>query len=280
MNRILFCVNFILTALLLYFAPPAESFGFLFKDKNKIYVNVLRKANEALGGKIGNFSFIDQDGKRFETREFAGKPFIITFIYTSCPDICPGLLLAVMNVIEKGEKKFGSDFRVLTVAFDVTNDTPDVLKPYSESFTSRHDAWKFVTMDSALEMRNFTEQFGFDYKKTDAGFDHLNLTSIVGKDGTIMAHFFGDQYQPESVLKALELVKPLKLDLDDFSLVNRFLLYCSYYDPATGEYKVDYGLIIQFAIQYVLAIGTIIFVTRKNIYSFYKKIFVKSGETT
>ncbi len=278
----MFKINAVLPVLIgfLFFLPlPAESIGFLFKSKKKIYADALVAPNEAVGNKIGNFLLVDQDGKSFEIREFTGKPFIVTFIYTSCPDICPNQLLALGEVVQWAGDRFGRDFRVLTIAFDVENDKPEVLKSYGESFSSNFENWKFVTTENSTDMRNFTRRFGFTYKKTASGYDHLNMLSIIGKDGTIMTQFFGDQYKPEAVWEALQLKTPKKLDLTKFSLVDRFLFFCSYYDPATGEYKLDYILIGQFAIQYLLAFGTILFVTRKQIYSLFHKLFLRTGQT-
>ena len=272
LSKKIVCASLLAVAFILFFLPP-ESEGFFFKDKKKIYVNALRDANNALGQKMGDFSFVDQEGRPFATKDFIGKPFLVTFIYTSCPDICPNLLQAVSQVVEKGGERFGRDFRVLTVAFDVGKDRPEILRDYGKSFTNDFENWKFITSDNVFTMRNFTSLFGFTYKKTRDGYDHINMTTLVGKDGVLMAHFFGDQYKPEAVLEALDLTAPKKLDLDKLSLVDRLLLFCSYYDPGTGEYKVDYVLMGQFAVQYILALGTIIFLMRRQTVYIFKKIF-------
>jgi protein SCO1/2 len=177
-----------------------------------------------------------------------------------------------VDVVRESGDRFGEDFRVLAVAFDIENDKPEVLRSYGESFTPSFENWKFVTMENSAQMKNFLSRFGFTYKKTNLGYDHLNMISVVGKDGTLMAHFFGDQFKPESVLKALDLATPAKLDFDALSLVDKAFFFCSYYDPATGAYKVDYVFLGQFAGQYLLALGTIIFVGRKNLFYFIKKL--------
>jgi protein SCO1/2 len=37
----------------------------------------------------GSFELVDQDGIRVTDKTFSGKPSVIFFGYTSCPDVCP-----------------------------------------------------------------------------------------------------------------------------------------------------------------------------------------------
>src|SRR5690349_12996288 len=36
-----------------------------------------------------NFTLTDQYGKKVSLSQFAGKPVVLTFLYTNCPDVCP-----------------------------------------------------------------------------------------------------------------------------------------------------------------------------------------------
>ncbi|HWS84229.1 MAG TPA: SCO family protein, partial [Ktedonobacteraceae bacterium] len=36
-----------------------------------------------------NFSLTDQSGKQISLQQFKGKPVVLTFLYTHCPDVCP-----------------------------------------------------------------------------------------------------------------------------------------------------------------------------------------------
>ncbi len=167
-------------------------------------------ANESLGKKLEDFPLIDQDGNPFQTKELLGKPFIVTFIYTNCPVICPNLVLAMEEAVIKAGSRFGVEFLALTVVFDVEEAKPEILRSYGESFTESFDNWIFVSAESAQTMLAFTKQFGFQYKKAQQGYDHLMLTSVVGKDGIILAHFFGQEYDPDEALKALKRTTPVK----------------------------------------------------------------------
>jgi len=211
--------KFILPLLIFFYIaspwkPVAESQGLTAPSESRISKE---DAYKALGKRIGNYSFIDQDGKPFELKEYLGKPFVITFIYTNCPVICPALLLRLEETAKAAGERLGRDFRILVVGFDVDNDTPDMLQSWGKNFTDNFEHWKFVTTGDWEKMNRFVDQFGFGYKKSKEGYDHLILTSVVGKDGTIMAHVFGDDYAPQEVLSALDLTAPRKPILSLFS---------------------------------------------------------------
>src|SRR5438067_99138 len=36
-----------------------------------------------------NFRLTDQSGKQISLQQFKGKPVVLTFLYTHCPDVCP-----------------------------------------------------------------------------------------------------------------------------------------------------------------------------------------------
>lgn len=208
MRRTIYFLTAFFLILLVPGVSPCVDFGF-FTSQDESMLTVVA-AKKAVGRKLENFVLIDQDSNKFELKEFFDKPFIITFIYTTCPVICPNLLLSLEDVVQKAGERFGRDFRVITVAFDVENDKPEILKNYGESLTKDLGNWKFVTTKRVQEMRDFTKPFGFRYKKSKEGWDHLMLTTVVGKGGVIMTSFFSDRYTSDEALKAVALTEPLK----------------------------------------------------------------------
>jgi len=84
----------------------------------------------------GPFALVDQDGNRVTDKDFEGKPSVIFFGYTSCPDVCPTTLLNLSNWL----KAIGPDAEKLNVLFisvDPERDTPAHLKEYLSSFDPR-----------------------------------------------------------------------------------------------------------------------------------------------
>lgn len=84
----------------------------------------------------GPFSLVDHTGKRVTEKEFTGKPMLVYFGFTHCPDICPSGL----QVISAALDKLGPDAGKITPVFmtlDAERDTPEVLASYLKSFHPR-----------------------------------------------------------------------------------------------------------------------------------------------
>lgn len=84
----------------------------------------------------GPFSLIDQRGQRVTQATLTGKPSVIFFGFTHCPDVCPtalsdmsGWLAAMGPAADK--------LRMVFVTVDPTRDTPVVLNDYMRAFDPR-----------------------------------------------------------------------------------------------------------------------------------------------
>src|SRR5690348_12513966 len=54
----------------------------------------------ATGSAIGGpFKLVDQNGKTITDRDLKGKPFLVFFGYTHCPDVCPTTLFEASEVM-------------------------------------------------------------------------------------------------------------------------------------------------------------------------------------
>lgn len=81
----------------------------------------------------GPFELIDHDGRPFSDRMLRGKPFLIYFGFTHCPDICPAALFEISEILNA----LGPDASRTTALFvsvDPERDTPAVMKDYLSNF--------------------------------------------------------------------------------------------------------------------------------------------------
>ncbi|MDT8318081.1 MAG: SCO family protein, partial [bacterium] len=85
-------------------------------------LELLRKSVEtaraAEGKIIVDYELTDQDGKRFKLSDYKGKPLLVSFIYTTCPDICNSLVATLVPAIEEIKKGLGDKFNAVVVGFD------------------------------------------------------------------------------------------------------------------------------------------------------------------
>ena len=94
---------------------------------------VVSTGRAAIGGP---FELTDHHGRRVSEKDFAGKPLLVFFGFTHCPDVCPTTLVEISEWLEA----MGPDanrLRALFVTVDPERDTPDVLHAYLSSFDPR-----------------------------------------------------------------------------------------------------------------------------------------------
>ena len=77
----------------------------------------------------GAFSLIDHNGAAQTQDAFIGKPQLIYFGFSYCPDICP-TALQKMGAVQAQVDKEADKLNYLFVSVDPERDTPESLKPY------------------------------------------------------------------------------------------------------------------------------------------------------
>jgi protein SCO1 len=95
--------------------------------------NVVRSGVAAIGGP---FELTTHKGQRFTNADFAGKPYLLFFGFTQCPDICPTALSELSNLMAE----LGPDAERLTPLFitvDPERDNQQILGEYMTAFDRR-----------------------------------------------------------------------------------------------------------------------------------------------
>ena len=77
----------------------------------------------------GPFKLIDQSGNSITDADIKGRPYLVFFGYTHCPDVCPTTLFDVSEVL-RALGKDADRAGALFVTVDPERDTPAVMKDY------------------------------------------------------------------------------------------------------------------------------------------------------
>ena len=103
-------------------------------------------------GAAPDFAWTSQDGAEV-TGAFRGKVVAVTFIYTSCPDVCPMLTDKIARVQDELGADFGSKIAFPSISVDPEHDTPAVLREY----VSRADlaGWSFLATGTPAAVREW-----------------------------------------------------------------------------------------------------------------------------
>jgi protein SCO1/2 len=207
---------------------------------------------------LGDYRFVDARGRPFTLSDLRGRPIVLSLVYTSCYEVCSRLTLRLREVVDVAHKALGADsFTVLSVGFDTANDTPARMRLYAAERGAERPGWYFASTDAATIAR-LARDVGFTYRPSSKGFDHITQTTIIDGAGRVMLQVYGQDFD------APLLVEPLKRLLRGENiargtlggLVESVRLFCTIYDPVTGRYRFDYGLVVEL-VAGILALGMV-----------------------
>lgn len=152
---------------------------------------------------IRDFSLTDQTGSPFEFKTLRGKNILISFIYTTCPDVCP-LTTASMRLVQKNlspAERRGVFF--LSITTDPEIDRPPVLRSYAERYDADFSTWSFLTGDlQALAL--VWKAFGVKAQRKGRGLvSHTSLTALVDTKGVMRFAYHDKSPDQKIVLRDL-----------------------------------------------------------------------------
>jgi protein SCO1/2 len=137
----------------------------------------------------GPFQLEDENGRPITDRDIKGRPFLVFFGYTHCPDICPTTLFEISQVM-KALGKDADRTGALFFTVDPERDTPSTMKDYLASFDPHLHG---VTGDPAAvaaalkAYRVYARKVPL--KDGDYTMDHTAIVYLMDKDGRFVAPF-------------------------------------------------------------------------------------------
>ena len=137
----------------------------------------------------GPFRLTDQDGRPMTDQDLKGRPFLVFFGYTHCPDICPTTLFEISETL----RALGPDAdraRALFITVDPERDTPAVMKDYLSNFDPHVEG---LTGDPG-QIAAVAKAYRAYYKKVplddgDYTMDHMAIVYLMDKDGRFVSTF-------------------------------------------------------------------------------------------
>lgn len=206
----------------------------------------LRASQAAIGHRLSDLSFTDQDGRPLRLAELRGRPLVMSLIYTNCYDVCSGLTLHLREVVRVAREALGpGQFSVLTVGFDAKHDTPARMLVYGRERRITAADWRLASGDAATIGR-LADETGFTWAASSGGFQHIAQVTIVDADGTVVQQVYGQDFPPPQLIEPLKsLVLARGLDRSSVrGVLEAVRLFCTAYDPASGRYGFDYSMLV------------------------------------
>lgn len=148
-----------------------------------------RSSGVALVG--GPFTMVKHTGEPVTEKNFAGKPMLLFFGYTFCPDVCPTELQVMAEALRQlGDK--GSDIQPIFVTIDPARDTPAVMAAYVAAFGEQ-----FVGLTGTPEqVKQIAGAYRVFYQKVDNKdapdtylMDHSSIIYLMDGESKFLKHF-------------------------------------------------------------------------------------------
>ena len=128
----------------------------------------------------------DQNGQPRTLADFKGKVTVVFFGYTQCPDACP-TTMAELAQVKKLLGKDGERLQGVFVTIDPERDTPQVLKPYMESFDPSFVALRGTPEQTAATAKEFKVFYAKSPGKTPDSYsmDHTAGSYVFDTQGRV-----------------------------------------------------------------------------------------------
>ena len=220
----------------------------------------------AIGHTIGDHSFVDVQGNSVSLHDFAGKPLVISMVFTSCHHVCPTTTKHLDEAAGAAREVLGDDsFDIVTIGFDTARDTPAAMGAFARAQGIDANGWHFLSATPET-ISTLSDDLGFIFFPSPRGFDHINQLTVLDRNSAVHTQVYGVSFElPWLVepLKDLILNRPESVGHLWSSLVDRIRLFCTVYDPGTGRYEIDKSLFFQIAIGLMVVLSISFYLWRE-----------------
>jgi protein SCO1/2 len=150
----------------------------------------------------GPFALEDGGGETVSDQTLKGRPFLVYFGYTHCPDVCPTELARISDILGKmGDKPIPALF----ITVDPERDPPKVMQDYVSSFNPAIVGLSGSpqAVEAAEKTFRVFARKGQKQPDGDYSMDHSSIVYLMDKNGAFV-EAFNVERSPEDAAKDLE----------------------------------------------------------------------------
>lgn len=151
-----------------------------------------------------DFELINEQGATVTEKDYEGKPALLFFGYTHCPDICPTTLARLTRITQQLDEDLRDDLQVLFVSVDPERDAPETLATYTAAFGPQFIG---LTGDKA-QLDEVTNRYRTSYS-LDEPDENGNYT--VSHSSAVMA--FDSQGHPAFLTRDSDPIEDARTDI-------------------------------------------------------------------
>lgn len=166
----------------------------------------VRESGQALIG--GDFELVAHTGETVTQADFAGRPMLIYFGFTYCPDVCPMSLQVMAQALQELDEADRAQFQPLLISLDPERDTPEALAQYVETPVFPEGLIGLTGSDeqiagAARAYRVYYARSEADGSMAEYMIDHSSLIYLMDRQGRFV-EVFPHATPPERIAQALQ----------------------------------------------------------------------------
>jgi len=157
-------------------------------------------ASRVLGHPVPDVTLVDDAGASFSISALAGKPVVLSPIFTRCPHACVMITTSLRDALLAIGAP-GQAYEILTVTFDPA-DTEEDLRAYRERM-ELPPGWRMARGASA-QIDSLLSAIDFQTVALErGGFAHANAVAVLAPDLTVSGFVHGLAYEERDLRLAL-----------------------------------------------------------------------------
>ncbi len=157
-----------------------------------------------------DYNVTDQNGRSLKLADLKGKPWVLSWMYTRCPDpnMCPLVTVKFANLQrEVAAAGIAGDVRLVLISYDPSYDTPERLKRYGEQRGIKFEMQPETLMLRAdlNQFRALLSEFQIHFKPSTTGqFSHGYELILVDDQGRFVRDHQGNIWDNAQVTADLQ----------------------------------------------------------------------------
>ncbi len=225
--------------------------------------------DEQLGKSLPlDLPFVDQAGHPVKLADYFGdgKPVVLVLAYFRCPMLCDLVLRGVADGLRAIGWTLGKQYRALTVSIDPRDSAKAALHKQGALLQAlgepeRARSWPFL-VGAEPQIHALAERVGFQYvydPHTDE-YAHPACAIVLTPDGHISRYLYGVRFPTRDLRLAMVEASHGTVG----SIIDRLILCCFRYDPASHRYAIYVTAVMKGGATLVLVLvaGMVLFLWR------------------
>jgi protein SCO1 len=191
--------------------------------------------------KIPDILIRTQAGSKDLASVWRDKPMLLTMIFARCGGVCSPFLRSLKSAISDAGG-LGADYRVVVLSFDPRDSVSDMEMMAEELGVKSNGNWVFA-IASLPDVERLATDIGFWFRWDPARqqYDHPSVVAAIDR-GKLVRLLAGTSVPSASLRETVQELRGKFVD--SYPLGDKVAFRCFEYDPNSGRYTFDWGLLL------------------------------------